>query len=286
MAASGRWATYLALAVVVGAFGARWVLRGAGDRRRIALVGLIGAVVLLPAALVRLGAQVAEMADPSDPTPDWRALLAAVAGHTHWGHIWIAHVALAVLAAAGFALAMRGSFAGWVVAGVAVLGLAMTPALGGHAAEAKQLPLLVVVADVLHVVAGGLWVGTLAVLIALGLTRSETDLETVRAFSPLALGSAAVLALSGVIAAWSHLGMVSALWTTMYGRTLLIKLALVGCVLACGAYNWKRVTPRLAAGDPGGRPAFARAVASELAFGVLVFLATAILVATPLPGME
>jgi copper transport protein len=286
MAASGRWATYLALAVVVGAFGARWVLRGAGDRRRIALVGLIGAVVLLPAALVRLGAQVAEMADPSDPSPDWRALLAAVAGHTHWGHVWIAHVALALLAAAGFAIAMRGSFAGWVVAGIAALGLAMTPALGGHAAEAKQLPLLVVFADVLHVVAGGLWVGTLAVLVVLGLSRSETDLETVRVFSPLALGSAALLALSGVIAAWSHLGMVSALWTTTYGRMLLIKLALVGCVLACGAYNWKRVTPRLAAGDPGGRPAFARAVAAELAFGVLVFLATAILVATPLPGME
>jgi putative copper export protein len=286
MAASGRWATYLALAVVVGTFGARWVLRGAGDRRRIALVGMIGAVVLLPAALVRLGAQVAEMADPSDPSPDWRALLAAVAGHTHWGHIWIAHVALAVLAAAGFAVAMRGSFAGWVVAGIAAVGLSMTPALGGHAAEAKQLPLLVAFADVLHVVAGGLWVGTLAVLVVLGFTRSETDLETVRAFSPLALGSAAVLALSGVIAAWSHLGMVSALWTTMYGRTLLIKLALVGCVLACGAYNWKRVTPRLAAGDPGGRPAFARAVAAELACGVLVFLATAILVATPLPGME
>jgi copper transport protein len=289
MAAAGRWATFLALAVVLGAFGARWVLR-AERGRRVAIIGLIAALVLVPAAFVRLGAQVADMADPSEATHDWGALLGAVAGHTWWGHVWIAHVVLAVVAAAGFVAARAGRTVGWRIAGLAALGLAITPALGGHAADSKQLPAVIVAADFLHVVGGGLWIGTLAVLAGAGLTRDGMDLDevivTVRRFSPLALTSAAVIAVSGGVAAWAHLGVLSALWTTGYGRMLLIKLAIVGLVLAAGAYNWRQLTPRLNARAPAARPTFARAVATELSLGALVFLATAILVAMPLPGME
>jgi copper transport protein len=289
MATAGRWATFLALAVVMGTFGARWALRGA-QLRRVATIGLVAAVLLVPAALVRLVGQVVDMADPTDQSPDWRALVAAVAGHTHWGHVWIAHVALALLAAVAFAVARRGQPIGWAAAGVFALALCVTPALGGHAADSERLPALLVVADALHVIGGGLWLGTLAVLTAVGLTgqRMNVDevVDTVRTFSPVALGCAAIVAVSGGVAAWVHLGVLSALWTTLYGRTLLVKLAVVGLVLAAGAYNWKRVTPRLVAHDPEGRTVFARAVAGELTLGVLVFLVTAILVATPLPGME
>jgi copper transport protein len=289
VATFGRWATYLALAIVLGGFGAWWVFRGRRERQ-IATIGLVAALALLPAALIRWGAQVVEMADPSDPSPNWRALMVAVTGHTWWGHIWIAHVTLAVIAAAGFAVAREGRRTGWVLAGLATLALAATVALGGHAAEAERWPGLVVTADVLHVLGGGLWLGTLAVLASLGLARRTTSVEsvteTVAAFSPLALSSAAVIAVSGFVAAWSHLGSISAFWTTRYGQTLLVKLAVVGLVLAAGAFNWRQLTPRLVARDPEAQPTFARAVATELTLGVLVFLVTAILVATPLPGME
>jgi putative copper export protein len=268
----------------------------------VATIGLIAALALLPAALVRWVAQVRDMADPSDPSPEWRALSMAVTGHTRWGRIFVAHVLLAILAAVAFAVARAGTAvragrpgrpgrrAAWIVAGVAALGLAITPALSGHAAEAEQMSALVVTADVLHVLAGGLWLGTLAVLACVGLTRRTTTIEsvteTVNAFSPLALSSAAVIAVSGVVAGWAHLGVLSALWTTRYGQTLVVKLAVVGLVLAAGAFNWRRLTPRLAARDAAAQPTFARAVATELTLGVLVFLVTAILVATPLPGME
>jgi copper transport protein len=292
VATVGRWGLYLALAVVLGTFGARWVFRGArGTRdRQVATIGLIAALALLPAALIRWIAQVRDMADPGDPTPDWRAISMAVTGHTRWGQIFIAHVLLAVVAGMAFAVARAGRRAGWIVAGVAALGLAITPALSGHAAEAEHLSALVVTADVLHVLAGGFWLGTLAVLACVGLTRRTTTLdsvtETVNAFSPLALSSAAVIAVSGLVAAWAHLGVLSALWTTRYGQTLLVKVAVVGLVLAAGAFNWRQLTPRLVARDPAAQPTFARAVATELTLGVLVFLVTAILVATPLPGME
>jgi putative copper export protein len=289
VATVGRWGTYLALAVVLGAFGARWVLRGTRDRQ-VATIGLIAAVALLPAALIRWVAQVADMADPAEPVHDWRALSMAVTGHTHWGHILIAHVVLAIVAAVAFAAARAGRRVGWMVAGVMALALAATPALSGHAAEAERKVGLVVTADVLHVIGGGLWLGTLAVLAAVGLTRRTTAIEsvvqTVGTFSPLALGSAALLAVSGVVASWAHLGTLSAIWTTRYGLTLCVKLGLVGLVLAAGAFNWRQLTPRLVARDPAAQPTFARAVATELTLGLLVFLVTAILVATPLPGME
>jgi copper resistance protein D len=291
VATVGRWGTYLALAVLLGAFGARWVLRGTRDRQ-VATIGLVAALALLPTALIRWAAQVADMADPSEPVHDWRALSMAVTAHTRWGHIWIAHVALAIVAAVAFAAARAGRRTGWIVAGVMALALSATPALSGHAAEAERMggAVVVVIADVLHVIAGGLWLGTLAVLAAVGLTRRTTAIEsvvqTVGTFSPLALCSAALLALSGAVAAWAHLGTLSAIWTTRYGLTLCVKLGLVGLVLAAGAFNWRQLTPRLAARDPGAQPTFARAVATELTLGLLVFLVTAILVATPLPGME
>jgi putative copper export protein len=295
MATVGRWGTFLALAVVVGAFGARWVLRSCrsdspGRVRQVATVGLVGALILLPAALVRWVAQVMMMADPADPSPDWRALSMAVTGHTMWGKILMAHVALAATAAVGFAVARAGRRAGWWLAAVAAIGLCMTPGLSGHAAEAEHLRGVVVVADILHVMGGGLWLGTLGVLALMGFARRTETIEsvtqTVNAFSPLALTSAAVIVVSGVVAAWAHLGTLSALWTSRYGLTLVIKLGVVGLVLAAGAVNWRVLTPRLAARDPAAQPTFARAVTTELSLGTIVFLVTAILVATPLPGME
>jgi putative copper export protein len=69
---------------------------------------------------------------------------------------------------------------------------------------------------------------------------------------------------------------------TLYGRVLLAKLALVAVVLGAGAFNWKRQTPRMHAAE--GVAAMRRSARRELALGALVFLLTAVLVATPLPG--
>jgi len=109
--------------------------------------------------------------------------------------------------------------------------------------------------------------------------RGETVASLVHAFSPAALAFAAIVALTGLLATWAHLGFTSALWTTSYGRTLLLKLAILAALAAAGAWNWKRVKPAL--GDEAGAARLRRSVRLELGFGVLVLLVTAILVATP-----
>jgi len=75
---------------------------------------------------------------------------------------------------------------------------------------------------------------------------------------------------------------VPALWTTPYGRVLLIKLGLFTLVGAVGAYNWRVTTPRVLA--TGGISRLRAAIAFELGFAVLLLGATAVLVATPPPA--
>ena len=111
--------------------------------------------------------------------------------------------------------------------------------------------------------------------------RGAAVARLVSAFSPTALMFAGLAALTGVFAAWLHVGFTSALWTSDYGRLLLIKLAILAVVAAIGAYNWRRVKPAL--GDAAGTKRMQRSATMELGVGVLVVIVTAILVATPPP---
>jgi copper transport protein len=292
------------ITIALGAVSGRLLLGMAGqpyeplpDRaRRSATLGMWAALALLPAAVVRLGTEVMALADPGQSFSDWVHLVVAVVAHTHWGAVWIVHVVIAVAATTAFAIARSGSKRAWMVAGVSAIGLAATPAFAGHAASVDQHRALVMSADVLHVLGAGTWMGTLAVL-AIVTLRSDARTPKrrapeawgadiaglVRAFSPVALTSAAVLAITGTIAAWNHLDTVSSLWRSGYGRTLLVKLTLVGLVLLAGAYNWQRGTPRLTAPGQDGVRAFTRSASVEIGLGMLVLAVTAILVAMPLP---
>jgi putative copper export protein len=102
----------------------------------------------------------------------------------------------------------------------------------------------------------------------------------VRAFSPMGLAGGAAVGLTGVINSVFQIGAVPDLWTTGYGRILLIKLLLLAGVGALGWYNWRRVLPALEADGPARLRRSARA---ELALGGVVLLITAVLVALPTP---
>ena len=103
--------------------------------------------------------------------------------------------------------------------------------------------------------------------------------ELVNAFSPTALMFAGLVTATGVFAAWMHLGALPALWQTTYGRTLLIKLALLSAMAFTGAYNWLRVKPTL--GQAEGAVLIRRSATIEVIVGIIVLLVTAVLVATP-----
>ena len=299
-----RWALFAGLLVAVGAVAFKLVVlrrfpgfepeeadaAGVAPESLAARIGGLAVLLAGAGALGRLAAEVSVFRDPFEPLGAEVRLL--VTG-TSWGRAWLAQVAAVMVSGLAFALACaRGPRAefGWVAATAGVALLAYTPALAGHAAGAEHFVTPAITADIFHMVAGGAWLGTLAVMagvLVLGRRRGipaskRRIIDWISAFSPLALGSAAVIAATGLFAAWLHLGTIPALWTEPYGRTLSLKLFVVLGIVGCGAYNWKRAPGRV--GESGDPPRLPPTVAFELGAAGLLLLVTAVLTGTPPPA--
>jgi putative copper export protein len=277
--------------VATGAAAFRFlVLRGLGDverdeaSARAARIGRAAALAALLAALVRAPLQALELHDPLSPlVPQARALIL----HTWWGGVWGVQLVLAVCVAVCCSRARGGSKAAWALAGISSVLLAMTFPMSGHAIGSETRTALAVTADAIHVLSASTWLGAMVVLaVSLaqgrGPARAQVAGALVAAFSPLALAAAGGALASGVVSAWLHLGTLSALWRTPYGSWLFRKLVGVGLMAGCGAYNWKKAGPRLI--RDGEMGPIRRSIRLELTLGALVLLATAVLVASPLPG--
>lgn len=180
---------------------------------------------------------------------------------------------------------------GWTLAVLGGVALAFATALSGHAASTARLAPLPILTDALHILGAGGWLGSLLVLVLVGIPvalhlapphRGPAVASLVNAFSPTALFFAGTVVATGVFAAWLHLGTVPALWESTYGRTLLLKLAVLSVVFGTGAYNWLRVKPTLGEERAAGR--LRRSAILELAVGVVVLAVTAVLVATATPS--
>ena len=250
-------------------------------------IAALAAAMLLVAVPARLWFQ-AQAFFPEDPA----ANLAAMTTGTPWSTGWWLHAATGVLAAVGVALCRPGNRAGagWHVVLAAALLIPLTPLLSGHAwADAPRG--LSAIATYLHVVAAGAWVGGLFCLLSAGLPALRSAAAApggdwsglsplVGAFSRLALVAVGTLVVSGGVKAWLHMSAPSDLWTTSWGRSLLIKYFVVACVMAIGFYNWRVVRPSLSADT--GPTRLRRSATAELVFGVAAVAATSWLVVQPL----
>ena len=115
------------------------------------------------------------------------------------------------------------------------------PSIAGHALDRGRSP-IEVVADLIHVAAASVWIGGLVAL-GLALRRGDRSL-LLRRFSNVALASVAVLGITGVVRALAELDQVSQLWTTGYGRALIVKTALLAVLVGVGWLNRYRLVPR------------------------------------------
>jgi copper transport protein len=291
---AARWVGFLALFSVIGALAFRFAvlprvarLSEAGDPfEQIASVGaatygLFAAIALVVTTVIKLyGQSVAMREIPPE------AILFA----TGWGWAWSAQMVACLVAVVGFAIAHRGTRSGWRLAALAGAVLVVTPAATGHAIGGDEA-LFAVPIDVLHVLAGSVWVGTLGVILIAGIgaaakTPGTVSLGTrvaamINAFSPLALVCGAAIVATGVVASLLRLEPFSSLWTSTYGKVLIVKLALVSLLFVVGAWNWRRVKPTL--GGNEGVKALRLSARAELSVSALVLVVTAVLVALPLP---
>ena len=257
--------------------------------RRAARIGLLAAVALLFFTALRLYLQARTLIDPDEPlTGD---LLKAVL-QSGWGHGWQRQAALALLATFTFWAATAGSRIGWMVSSAAGGGLGLVSGMTGHAVT-ERAGAIGWILDAAHVWAGGFWLGGLAVMLLAGLGACrdlppERRMPLIRAlvgdfsrraliFGPLAIGL-------GVWLAIRYLGLGWPLhpFATSYTTALAVKLGVLVVIAALGAYNWRVAQPGLI--HPSGEKRFRKSGTLEVAFGALLLLATAVLVALPLPG--
>lgn len=162
----------------------------------------------------------------------------------------------------------------WPALGLSLL-LVSGLSLSGHQATEPNAAPLAELADWLHLVAASIWVGGVATLAFLvwPLAPSVRRAAFLR-FARLAVGLVAVLVLAGAYLALVRLPQLSDLWTTEYGRFLLLKSALAAFALSFGAVHHLFVRPRLERGD---EPDVGPSLAGEATVAFAVLLAAAIL---------
>lgn len=216
-------------------------------------------LVLFITGLLGLGVQLATVTG----LPWWQALtpdsLWSLLSGTQYGRVWIIRLSLMTLL--GGILWLHGQERDgkdWWALRLEVAGLAVSilsaQAWMGHAAAGEGISLIYqVLVDGLHLLASGVWLGSLPLLVLLLSWMQRGDdpgadyvaAEATRRFSTIALVSMSLLILSGLANAWKLVGTLPALIGTTYGRLLTLKVSLLLPLLALAALNLLRDKPRL-----------------------------------------
>lgn len=295
-----------------------WRLASDAFAQRLGIIGWIAVAMGVTGSAAGIVLQGATAAG----TSAWEALSPNVIGDvlsTRFGTVWglrlLDWLALGVLLAVVTArrslpalrpaslgatgLAMPAGARSSILAPLALLPgfLVVSPALAGHAG-ASDPRLVLVSADVIHVLGMSVWIGGLALLL-LALPAATARLELgdrtrllascLCRFSPLALGSVAALLATGTLQSILHLVSLSDLIDTAFGRAILIKASLVLALIGLGALNRRRSLPRLReiatkGGSPGREGRRLRnTLRTEVALLATVLAVTAALTSYPPP---
>ena len=168
-----------------------------------------------------------------------------------------------------------------------------TFAASSHAAAASGSG-WAVAADFAHLVAAAVWAGGLIflALLLLQLHRRRTlpdSVSMVRLLTRYSLSAQIavfILAVTGLFGSFVQLPDAPSLFTTTYGRVLLIKLMIVAAILALAYFNnraVKRAQDTVARTSELSR--FTRRVAAEAGMAAVLFISVAVLVQTPTPNL-
>jgi putative copper resistance protein D len=190
----------------------------------------------------------------------------------------------------------------WIAQAALAAGATASFVWTGHGAmNAGAAGVVHVIADLLHLLAAGIWIGALlplAVLVSRSMRSRQAEDENatllgLNRFSAIGIWVVAVLVLSGIANSWFLIGpRWRALFTSGYGVALLVKLGLFGLMMVLAALNRYRTTAALRntlAMRAAARPALGSlklTILSETGLAFLVLLAVSVLgtLAPPVSG--
>jgi putative copper resistance protein D len=251
---------------------------------------LAGACLLLAmgSGFTWLWASVAGMSGSSLGDALNRQLFALVLQQTAPGQVWIIRCGLGVLLGVMICLTRQGWL--WVLAALLAAGFTGSIAWLGHAGASEDgRKVVMLIADVSHLVAASAWPAGLLPFVLLLRRRMKADAwsegyREARRFSAMSLLAVSIITASGLVNAWFLVGSFQALVETIYGRVLCVKLCFFAAAASLGAWNLLVHEPRMGT-DPGALAAMRRKVWIEVALGALIVVAVAIL-GTLAPGSE
>jgi putative copper resistance protein D len=272
--AASRWLHYVAVTGLFGLglfrlYAPRAALRAAPALARLAVLFLVFAVV---SALAWFAFVVINMAGG---LADALATAPTVIIDTDFGPLWGARLGLALVLIFPAARKNRWVFATLTAALLA--SLALTGHARIHEGAAGGLHMA---SDAIHLLAAGAWLGALSAFVVL-LRVAPREPETARAladFSAVGMLAVAALVATGLTNAWMVLGGVEPLFSTTYGRLLILKVALFALMLGLAALNRFRLVPAL--GTEADTTALGRLrqhVAAEQGLGLAVLLVVGLL---------
>ncbi|MEN2748019.1 copper homeostasis membrane protein CopD [Sphingomonas sp. T9W2] len=255
----------LLLAVLPATFGLAWFARRQLVARRALVIATVAALLLSGVAFALLAAA---MTGAGVASVDLDLLLMLVRD-TPPGIAFLVRSA-ALLAMLVALLVPQPRFT--PVAMLAAVASA-TLAWNGHGAMEEGIAgRLHLIADIVHLLAAGAWIGALAVFVTLAVRRSPQAAGALAGFAGMGMAIVAAIVLTGIVNAAMLVGIdgITRLGTCLYGQLLLAKLALFALMLALAAANRFVLTPRLTAN--GDLRALRISLSVEFAAGVLIVL--------------
>lgn len=286
-----RWFNLLSLVLLMGSVGFVyfvWQPAGVTDEPTVArwlhqvvwwgwgLVGVSSSLLLVQ--------QTAILADLALVDALRNEALWQVLQSTRFGLLWLVRMGLWVLL--GLALwpapQRPALYAFALVLGAALLA---TQSLYSHAAAAQERA-VAILADWVHLLLTGLWLGgLLPFVVVIGALRRVAPVVTpvisrlVGYFSNYARLCVAGLMITGLYAGWLQVGSWAALTTTRYGTVFLVKLLLILPLLLLGAVNLLITQRRLGAGQTLCVGRLRSLLGAELVLGVAVLGAVGVMTA-------
>lgn len=253
-----RLALYLDLMALFGiAAFALYALRG--EERRfdgaIALGPWLWGSALLGAALSLAGLFILAAAMAGVPLLSVDlATVEMIAGATSVGTAWFIRMAALLIAfAAMVGLRRRPAVALPIAAGTAAVALASLAWNGHGAMDEGATGWVHVAADIVHLLAAGIWVGALLALLLLVFRRSDLvdrdhlilSHRALDGFSLVGSVTVAAIIVSGMVNSWLLVGPANILKLpeSLYGQLLIAKLLLFGAMTALAATNRFRLVP-------------------------------------------
>ena len=271
----------------------------------------IGALAAVLASVIDLFVEVAELQGETIFGGVDAGLVARFATHSGVGRLALLRIVFLLLTAVAARLVQPrantttpdpGPVAGpsrfrWQFVAVLAFAAVVATSFVSHAAAQPQNRVISLCIQVAHLFVVSSWIGILLHLfLARRLLLADASppavsltAEMVWRFSPIALVTTSLLAVTGLVSAWHFLGSTGALSTSAYGLTLVVKLAVLVPAVIAGWINFTQVRPRLLQSGGDRKPTlslFGRMLELEVTAGLFVVAVAGILASIAPPGND